>query len=126
MPSFWSQEISCALCDLKGRTDDVIVRPHALRTRSAKVAGDDTFHTHILRSSEDVSLQGDHGGIHRADQDVDTFDHRLQLLVVVGDVTLADFDAGSAQAFGLGLRERSSAYQCRDTLAITFSMLCSG
>ena len=86
-------------------TDDVVVRPHALCPRRGKVAGNYALHACFLCGAEDVPLEGDDKGINGADQNVHTFDHFLQLLVVVGDVTLANFDASSAQTLRLGLRE---------------------
>ena len=110
---------------LATRTYDVVIRPHALSPRRGKVARNDALYAHLLRSAKDVSLMGNDEGVNRADQNVHAFDHFLQLLVVIGDVTLADFDASSAQALGLGLQERCRAYQCRNTLANTVSMLCT-
>ena len=102
---------------LATRTYDVVIRPHTLSPRRGKVARNDALYAHLLRSAENVSLKGNDEGVNRADQNVHPFDRFLQLLVVVGDVTLADFDSSSAQTLGLGLRERSRAHQGCHTLS---------
>ena len=116
MPSFWSQEISCALCDLKGRTDDVIVRPHALRTRSAKVAGDDTLDPGLLGGEHDVLLVAERGACDSADEHGDALECLLEALNAVSNVARTDLDASSAEGLRRRLGDGRRAYKGCNTL----------
>ena len=67
---------------------------NALRSGSAKVAGNKALHGAQLRSdADDVFLLSDRPGDGRADDDLHPGQHVFELLYVVSEVANADLDA---------------------------------
>ena len=77
--------------------------PDTPRTRGRPVAGDDALDTDFLRRAEDLALVADDPGVDGADEDVDTLQVLLQLLVVVGQLPDSDLHPRRLQLHGCGL-----------------------